>query len=60
MKKKLIALLILLMCMLAYIALAPFEPVSFFSIGAFQLVVVVWAVDHLIRKRIRERKKDSQ
>ena len=48
--KKFIAVLVFLIGALFYVAFAPFEPISFFSIGALSFVGVVWAAIYLAEK----------
>ena len=47
MNNKIIILLMLIMGALFYVAFAPFEPISFFSIGAIAFICVVWVIIYL-------------
>lgn len=41
----------------AYVTLAPFEPISFFSVGAIAMIGLAWCVVYLIRHWKKEDEK---
>lgn len=57
MSKIYIAVIVCLLGALVYVAIAPFEPASFFSIGGIAIVGVVWAIIALRNEIIKGENK---